>query len=154
MSARRLRHERGFTLLEVLVALAIVSLGMLAVFSQAGQSIQATVLMRDKTIASWIAMNRMTEIALDSGLPETGEGNGELEFAGRRWRWREEISETPAPAIRRVDISVSLERRPDETLHTLSGFLGRRPPAPATSPWASGRAAPLLPGANPDEAVQ
>lgn len=134
--ARALRRMRAFTLLEVLVALAIVAVGMVAVFTQAGQATHATALMRDKTMASWIAMNRMTEIALETGFPDPGEGGGELEFGDRRWLWREEISDTPSPAIRRVDIRVSLEQRPDRTIHTLSGFLGRRPPPAAVSPWA------------------
>lgn len=136
------RRVRAFTLLEVLVALAIVAVGMVAVFVQAGQATHATALMRDKSMASWIAMNRMTEISLEAGFPDPGEGGGTVEFGDRRWLWREEISDTPSPAIRRVDIRVSLENRPDQTLHTLSGFLGRRPPPPAVSPWAPGMLAP------------
>ncbi len=129
---------RGFTLLEVLVALTIVALGMLAVFTQAGQSTHATVLIQERTLASWIAGNRITEVALSRSWPEIGERGGEVEYGGRRWRWREVVVATPSPALRRIDVSVALADRPDEVLHTASGFLGEPPPPMPVSPWVRG----------------
>lgn len=130
--------SRGFTLLEVLVALTIVGLGMLAVFTQAGQSTHATILMQERTLASWIAANQITEAGLSRTWPEVGERGGEVEYAGRRWRWRETVVATPSPALRRIDVTVALADRPDEVLHTASGFLGEPPPAQLLSPWVRG----------------
>ena len=62
MSARHALQQKGFTLLEVLVALAIIGLGMVAVFSQLNQSLLAASRLRDKTLASWIALDRITEL--------------------------------------------------------------------------------------------
>ncbi len=126
---------RGFTLLEVLVALTIVGLGMLAVFTQAGQSTHVTVLMQERTLASWIAGNRITERAISRSWPDIGETGGELEYAGRQWRWRETVVATPSPALRRIDVAVALAARPDEVVHTTSAFLGEPPPPLLISPW-------------------
>ncbi len=131
-------NVRGFTLLEVLVALAIVALGMMAVFTQAGQSTFATIWVQERTLASWIASNRITELALSPNWPETGESGGEVEFAGRRWRWQEQITATPSAALRRVDVTVALASRPDETLHSAAAFLGQPPPPQLVSPWSRG----------------
>lgn len=127
---------RGFTLLEVLVALVIVGLGMLAVFTQAGQSTFATVLIQERTLASWIAANRITELALEPAWPELGESGGEIEFAGRRWRWQQRVVATPSPALRRVDIEVALLDRPDQVLHSAAAFFGEPPPPGLFSPWS------------------
>ncbi len=138
-------NARGFTLIEVLVALAIVALGMMAVFTQAGQSTFATIFIQERTLASWIASNRLTELALSPSWPEPGESGGEVEFAGRLWRWQERIAETPSAAIRRVDVTVALAERPEEIIHNAAAFLGQPPPPQLVSPWS--RATPLDEGA-------
>jgi general secretion pathway protein I len=125
---------RGFTLLEVLVALAIVALGMSAVFLQAGQSTTATVLVRDKVLAGWIAANRFNDLSLQSMPPAVGEMGGEVTYAGRQWRWRTQVSITPAVMLR-ADVEVALASAPDQILHTVSGFLGPALPPPAGLPW-------------------
>jgi general secretion pathway protein I len=131
-------RRAGFTLLEVLVALVIVGLGMLAVFTQAGQSTFTTVLIQERTLAGWIAANRITELALEPAWPELGETGGEVDFADRRWRWQQRVVETLSPALRRVDVEVALLERPERVLHSASAFLGEPPPPALSSPWSRG----------------
>lgn len=64
--------QTGFTLLEVLVAMAILSLGMIAVFSGMNQSLSVTTRLRDKTLASWIATDRITELQISGEYPDAG----------------------------------------------------------------------------------
>lgn len=124
----RSRKDAGFTLIEALVALVIVSLGMMAVNMQLNQFAVTSIYIQQKTLASWIATNVLTELSVQSEWPEPGDSEDEVEYAGRLWRYRIEISETQVENLRRADVSVALAEQPDSVLHTVSGFI--EPPAP------------------------
>ncbi len=79
--------------------------------------------LRDRTLATWIATDRITALRLADEWPGEGNRTGEYEMADRTWLWNAEISETPEPAIRRVEVSVRLEEGA-EPLARLAGYLG------------------------------
>ena len=143
----------GFTLLEVMIALAVVSLGMLAAFGSVNQSARGAAYLRDKTFATWVAENVITELRVSREFPEAGESDEEVEFAGQRWRWEREITNTEVEALRRVDVRVSYADRPDEIIATLSGFIVEPGPEGGTrSPWhAATLPAPPDPGGDGDD---
>ena len=97
---------RGFTLIEVLVALAIVVLGMSAVLAALGQSAADTAYLRDKTFAQWIALDQVAQVRLNTQLPSKGTSDGELDYAGRHWRWSQEVTDLGFPGMLRVDVKV------------------------------------------------
>jgi general secretion pathway protein I len=119
---------RGFTLIEVLVALAIVAIGMAAVLESIGSSADSAVYLRDKTLAEWIALNQLAQARLSTQLPAIGNTDGELEYAGRHWRWRQEVSEGGFPGILRIDVSVQQADTPKGEdapwIASVSGALG------------------------------
>ncbi|HEX5755201.1 MAG TPA: type II secretion system minor pseudopilin GspI [Arenimonas sp.] len=119
----RRSSTRGFTLLEVLIALAILALGMAAVVRTAGQ--QATLLRqaREHSYAQWVASNAITETRLARPLPGSGVREGEAMMGGQRWRWRMQIAATPVAGIRRLDVAVFADDRSDAVL-SLTGFAG------------------------------
>lgn len=125
----RARCRHGFTLVEVLVALFVVTIGMTAVFMQLNQYATTSTYIRDKTLASWIASNRLTEMSIGPGWPELGEETDELEFANRQWRLEIEVSETDVDNLRRVDITVEFAEDPDTTIHQVSALIEPAPPA-------------------------
>ncbi|MBX3704694.1 MAG: type II secretion system minor pseudopilin GspI, partial [Steroidobacteraceae bacterium] len=96
----------GFTLIEVVVALAIVGIGMFAVFKTIGDTAGNVAVLRDRTIAVWIADNRITEVRLSGQMPSVDQTSGDLEMAGRRWHWVAKVSQTPVDGLRRIDVSV------------------------------------------------
>ncbi|MEX0735470.1 MAG: type II secretion system minor pseudopilin GspI [Steroidobacteraceae bacterium] len=121
----RARYNHGFTLVEVVVALAIVAIGMLAVFKTIGDTVNNVSYLRDRSFAAWIADNRITEIRLSGEMPSVDETAGELDYAGRHWHWVTRVSQTPVEGLRRIDVSVQREGDPeDSALVSLAGFVG------------------------------
>ena len=135
----RLRRLAGFTLLEVMVALVIISLALAGVAGSMGQMIDTANTMRDRTYASWIAQNKITEMRLSSALPEVGESSGEEDYANTTWAWTADVSETGIENLMKVDVSVSYPGV-DEPVRLVTGFIGE-PVAPGQSNqiWNSGQ---------------
>jgi general secretion pathway protein I len=135
----RSRRLAGFTLLEVMVALVIISLALAGVAGSMGQMIDTANTMRDRTYASWIAQNKITEMRLSSALPEVGESSGEEDYANTTWAWSAEVSETGIENLMKVDVSVSYPGV-DEPVRLVTGFIGE-PVAPGQSNqiWNSGQ---------------
>ncbi len=122
------RHaQSGFTLIEVLIALLVFGLIATAAAEVGSQYINSYERIRDKTLAAWIAENRMNELRLSEEFPGVGENASELEYGEYRWRVLSEVSGTEEPTIRRVEVTV--ERftgtgNESRSVHTLSGFIG------------------------------
>lgn len=117
------RPDRGFTLIEVMVALAIAALSLAAVAAAISQMVDAATSMRERTYASWIAQNKIAQLRLANVVPEVSENSGELEYAGRSWMWRSNISETGVENLFRVDVTVLLADSED-VVRTVTGFIG------------------------------
>jgi general secretion pathway protein I len=132
------RAPRGFTLIEVLAALVIVSLGMMAVIQAVSQTASNSSYLRDKTIAHWVAMNRLTEVRLEQGAPKVDKTSDEVEMAGREWRWTMEVTQTPVETMRRIDISVRpADGQDGSSMASITGFYGSAiaPPGSALVLW-------------------
>lgn len=120
-----MRRSGGFTLLEVLVALAVVAIALSAVLSSSGQNLNAAANLRDRTIAQWVAENRLAEVRLEAGWPDTGRTRGQVEMAGRDWFWTMRVAETQDEDLRRVEVKVARQRDAENGVFTLLGFIGR-----------------------------
>jgi general secretion pathway protein I len=100
------RRTCGFTLIEVLVALAIVTIGMAAVLGALTSSANTVSYLRDKTFAQWVALNQIATLRLSGQMTATGNSDGNTDFAGRSWHWRREVTATQVPGVVRIDVRV------------------------------------------------
>ena len=116
-------RSRGFTLIEVMVALVVAALALVAVMASISQMIDAGTAMRDRTYASWIAQNKIAELRLANTEPEVSTSNGEVDFAGQEWGWTATISETGVQYLYRVDVGVTFAGS-DDVVRTVTGFIG------------------------------
>ncbi len=130
--------SRGFTLIEMVVAVAVVAISLAAAFQTINQASFGTARMQERTLASWIALNRIAELRLQPTFPEVGRSDGEVEFGPSEWVWEAEVIATQVEALRRVEVVVRYSRDGD-ALATVVGFIGQ-PPAPGAvpAPWAVG----------------
>jgi general secretion pathway protein I len=140
------RPQQGFTLLEVMIALAIVALGVIGLFNQIIRISDGTLRMRERTMANWIALNEITRIRLSGSMPEVSEFDGDVEFAGAEYRWQARVSETGVEDLRRIDIEVGYVDDPDVSLGNAVGFVTPAPSGNATLTDWSGGSRNLQPG--------
>jgi general secretion pathway protein I len=114
---------RGFTLIEVLVALAVAAISLAAVTAAVSQMADASNAMQQRTYASWIAQNKIAEMRLANVVPDVSETTGESAYAGQDWSWTATVSETGVENLYRVDVAVSLAGSKD-VIRTVTGFIG------------------------------
>jgi len=100
------RTARGFTLLEVLIALAIVALSAGALLGTITSSASNISYLRDKTLSEWVALNVLTEIRIDPQFPAEGKRTGNAELGGMRWQWEQEVGKLPVEGMWRIDVRV------------------------------------------------
>src|SRR6478735_4799359 len=112
MEASVSRRESGFTLLEMLVALAVFSLAALALLRLEGATVRQTGELDERMVAQLVARNLAAETMSDPAPPPLGPSVGETVNGGRRWRWSRTTSRTPDQTLVRVDISVATARAP------------------------------------------
>ena len=120
-----MRRQRAFTLIEVLAAVAVLAVALGAIISGMARYANNAGYLREKTLALWVAHNRLTEIELEPSWPPEGKSDGDVEMAGGEWTWKVEVKKTPDVKLRRVDISVQ-RKDAEGDLASLSGFVAEK----------------------------
>ncbi|MBM4233121.1 MAG: type II secretion system protein GspI [Gammaproteobacteria bacterium] len=116
----RLAGVRGFTLIEVLVSLVIVALGIAAVMSALLSSADGTDRLRERSLAEWVAANRILETRLAKDFPALGSSEGKATMGGRDFQWRQRIERTAIDGVIAIVVEVRAEGARD-WLVTLRG---------------------------------
>jgi len=122
-------RSRGFTLIEVLVALLVFGLIATAAAEVGSQYISSFERVRDKTLAGWIADNRINTLRLAEDLPGISENSTDTDYGSFRWRVTTAVKATAEPTMRRIEVSVAkyTDGRSDPVpVHTLSAFVGEK----------------------------
>lgn len=115
-----MNRERGFSLVEVLVALMVVGLALPALMGQMQAQTDSQALLRNKTLALYVAQNKIVEYRLRKREPNASIGDsesGDVEMAGARWYWRATTTRFPDIQAQQIEVLVGLS--PDETLSSV-----------------------------------
>ena len=123
--------NRGFTLLEVLIALTIIALSLGALISTTGSQASSAGYLKQKTIAHWIAMNEITRLQIENAFPGKGDTDGSTVMAGTEWYWTRTIKETEDEDSHQVEFVIYQDEDREYSVTRLIGYLSR-PPASAT----------------------
>ncbi len=119
------QNVRAFTLLEVLIALAIVGIGLLALLGTSIENTRVASGLRDRTFASYVAANEIETLRLAPSWPSLGKTEGHARMAGIRWYWTLDVTHTAAPGLLKAIVAVGLKPHASRALVSLTGFLGR-----------------------------
>lgn len=126
-------QQKGFTLVEVMVALVIASLGLTAIGVSLQQHTDTSRKLRDQTMALFIASNAIAELRIEGSFPDVGTSTREVTFADREWLIVTSIQETGIEGLRRADVGVAEKVKPDRTLRTVAGFVSSSATLPSSS---------------------
>lgn len=122
-----MKRVHGFTLIEVLVALLVFGLIATAAAQVGSQYIGSYERIRDKTLAAWMADNRINELRLEKELPGISENNRDVEYGPYQWQVTTRVLATEDPTMRRIEVTVAryTDNSPEPApVHTLSAFVG------------------------------
>jgi general secretion pathway protein I len=156
LSGRELRHDprtRGFTLVEVLVALMVVAMGLAALMIAVSGTARTSGYLRDKTLAQWMALNRLSEVRLNLNKFGQNTDTGEIDFANRTWHYDTRYFDTSIATMKRVVVRVYAgdAKTKGNPLAESTGFLGSSIGTAGLSniDWTVGSTAGTTPGNTP-----
>ena len=116
----------GFTLLEVLVAMVIFGTTVTFLLRNINDQQRAHVDIGIKTVAHWVALNKMAEVRIDGKWPNTGVTRGEAEMRGRTWYWLQTVTKTTEKDLRQVEIEVRYEESDEHPATRFVGFIAKK----------------------------
>lgn len=121
------KRQKGFTLLEVLIAMAILAVAGVAVMKASSEHTNSLIILKDVTYSSWVAENRMVEIQLEGKFPPDNNKKGKVEMAGREWFWKQVVEKVADKSLRKVTVEVRYKEDDKEPMYLLTTFLGGDP---------------------------
>ena len=119
------RHQ-GFTLLEVIVALAILTLTMSGLVASIGDSAANQNAIEERTLAQWVALNQVAKMQLNETAIRLGDSSGLEEMAGRQWEWQQTVEKTGDPVVHRIVVTAGREGQSSVLARTI-GYLLVKP---------------------------
>jgi general secretion pathway protein I len=119
--------QRGFTLIEVLVALLIMALAFAAMLRASGLAAENSINLRQRMLAGWMAENRMAWLQSTRVWPALGRTSGNWSEDGRNWVWQQQVSVADQPRMRRIELRIMMPDQPGYVLADLVALVALRP---------------------------
>lgn len=118
-------RSRGFTLVEVIVALMIIAVALAAAISAASATVYNAAGLQERTFAHWVAMNKLTELQIMKEWPAPHKTDGSTLMAEHEWFWTMDVIETEDKTVRKVEIAVRANDNDENSLVNVTGFIGQ-----------------------------
>lgn len=124
-----MKSNRGFTLLEIMIAVAVFAVASAALIKNSALTVRQTGLIRDKTLAFWIAENQLAQYRAGprdpDNFPRPGSDRFPVTMAGKDWEVVADIEATGNDGVRRIEVSVYRDENLETAVATLTGFVGQ-----------------------------
>jgi len=115
--------SNGFTLIEVLVALAVVAMSLGAIITSSGTQASQAGYLKQKTLAHWVALNEITQLQINKDWPDLGSRDGSAEMADNEWYWIRTVKKTEDENSRQVVFKVFSDKTRKNNLTSLTAYL-------------------------------
>jgi len=117
--------NKGFTLIEVMVALTIIAISLGALLSSSGTQANSVGYLKVKTLAHWVAVNELTQMRIAKEFPGTGKKNGDTKMADKTWYWTRVTKKTEDKNARQVTFTVYKDKERKNNISSLTGYANR-----------------------------
>jgi len=123
-----LKKVVGFTLIEVMLAMAVFAIAGIALMSAAENNIRNVSHLESKLFASWVASNQLVEATLVTTWPPKNNKKGDVELAGRTWFWRQKVIKTTDKDMRAIVMEVRTQEDDEFALASLMTYVSKAKP--------------------------
>ena len=120
--------QKGFTLIEVMLAMAVFSIAGIAILGTADTNARNLGYLESKIVASWVASNQLVEVTLDTSWPPKNNKKGKVELAGQEWFWQQKVEKTTDKNMRSIVMEVRLDEKDPSALATLVTYIAKQQP--------------------------
>ena len=117
--------DKGFTLLEVMLAMAVFAIAGVALLGVAGNSFRNLGQLENKMLANWVASNQLVTANLQTTWPPKNNKKGKVTMAGRKWLWQQKVAKTTDKAMRAITIDVRVNNEKTPILASLTTYLSK-----------------------------
>ena len=122
------QKNKGFTLIEVMLAMAIFAIAGVALLGVADNNYRHISHLEDQMFANWVASNQLVEASLDTSWPPKNNKKGDVEMAGRKWYWQQKVLATASKDLRAVVMEVRLNKDDELITASLTTYLSQVKP--------------------------
>jgi general secretion pathway protein I len=121
-----IKLQKGFTLIEVMLAMAVFSIAGIAILGTADTNARNLGYLESKIIASWVASNQLVEITLDTSWPPKNNKKGKVALAGQDWFWQQKVVKTTDKDMRAIVMEVRLDEKKSTSLTSLMTYISKQ----------------------------